>query len=89
MGRLYCRECGWVGESHEALRAPHPFAEEGEIAGCPACREVERMGAACDVPSCSMQATSGLMVEGAYKLLCSYHGTEQMARDAKREAVGA
>lgn len=40
MIRYRCNACGWIGDEHGILRAPHPFKEGIDVEGCPRCKEM-------------------------------------------------
>jgi len=40
MSKVYCDECGWVGDKDEILIIENPFDEDKIIIGCPKCKWV-------------------------------------------------
>ena len=75
--RWKCRGCDRVTTENLFLRAPHPF-RDGEIWGCPACKEVEEFGMVCDEPGCEDYATCGTPVpNGLFRITCGKHMPEE------------
>lgn len=71
-----CENCGAVRDNEELLSAPHPFKPGLEIDGCPACREVGMITAACDENGCTEAACMGTPTETGYRHFCSKHRPE-------------
>jgi hypothetical protein len=65
--------CGWVGT--EFLSAPNPFDPDGgEIVGCPQCKGISTLVAACHHEGCNEQANCGeKWPDGVYRWSCYGH----------------
>lgn len=55
--RWRCVDENITFDDAEALLAEHPFIENGEILGCPSCRDVDLVRA-CSVPNCNERVAS-------------------------------
>jgi hypothetical protein len=73
--RWFCEECNWRGTETELLSANNPFDPEYVIVGCPKCKEINTMRAACDEPDRWKEATCGFPVEEPqrYRNTCYQH----------------
>jgi hypothetical protein len=72
--KLVCdnRRCDWHGTSDQVLRAPNPF-EDGEILGCPKCKDIRTLFAGCDEPGCTSIWTCGTPSPTGYRQTCGRH----------------
>jgi hypothetical protein len=52
MSNVVCSVCFWSGDAKETFRAPHPFNPNVSLTGCPRCKNIDTMGASCDVQGC-------------------------------------
>jgi len=73
VARWYCTECNWYGTIGEFLSAPNPFDENDSIIGCPNCKQVECIEAACDEPGCKKSASCGTPSGDGYRVTCGNH----------------
>lgn len=72
--RWKCRECGHICTTAEMLTAPNPFADTAEICGCPDCKAVESLSAACAIEGCKRDGTcGGHGADGVYRTTCYEH----------------
>lgn len=69
-----CQECDSRIDG-DLLEAPHPFITDAKVYGCPVCKSIECLVAACTVEGCTSPVSSG--VPGAlgyrYSWLCFQH----------------
>lgn len=79
--RVKCHLCGEIVKQDNLLRAKNPFAEGGEIIGCPKCYQCdEGFSPICDEPGCNKVATSGRPSgnpDAPYRIACFEHGKNQ------------
>ena len=76
MNRWYCTFCEKVSLDHDLLKTDHPFLKGETLAGCPHCREVEQMTAACW--KCENKAVGGtIFPAGDYRFYCAQHGPKE------------
>jgi DNA-directed RNA polymerase subunit RPC12/RpoP len=69
-----CRDCGRIFKDHEVLRGRNPFDSNAEITGCPRCKAIDRLVAACDYEGCQTPATcSWYDGDGKNRVTCSLH----------------
>jgi len=54
-----CKSCERICSTGDILRAANPFDKEKEIIGCPVCKEIGEIVAACDEPGCRKVASNG------------------------------
>lgn len=71
--KIKCDECGWRGDNSETLTAQNPFDLMEEITGCPRCKAIERLVAACDEPGCWCTVTCATSIRGGYRMSCALH----------------
>jgi hypothetical protein len=72
--RWKCRECDHICTGAEMLTAPNPFADTAEVHGCPKCRAVESLSAACAIEGCGRDGTcGGPGSDGVYRTTCYEH----------------
>jgi hypothetical protein len=71
--KMICLECRWHGLGWNVLKAPNPFDPEDEILGCPKCKEVNSMVAACDEFDCWEEGSCGTPTLKGYRWTCFRH----------------
>ena len=72
--KLACQECSWFG--YRVLVAPHPFAPDEKLYGCPECLGIE-LTACCDEPECGDVVTCGTPTPNGYRNTCSAHAPKE------------
>jgi hypothetical protein len=68
-----CCECNWRGTASEVLTAPNPWDDTDEVVGCPNCKNVNTIVAACDVAGCWKDASCGTPTPTGYRHTCFAH----------------
>lgn len=82
--RVKCHLCGEIVKQSNLLRAINPFAEGGDIVGCPICLQCdEGFSPICDEPGCNRVATSGRPTgnpDAPYRLICFEHSKAESVK---------
>jgi hypothetical protein len=69
-----CKECDHVCTNATMLTAPNPFNSEWVIHGCPECKAVDQLVAACAAEGCYADASCGCThKDGVYRHTCHRH----------------
>lgn len=74
--RWKCAECDHICTQAELLEAPNPFCDTYQIVGCPNCKAVESLEAACAIEGCKKLGTcGGPGADGIYRFTCYEHSS--------------
>ena len=71
--RWFCRECAAVSDT--PLEGRNPFDPNELVYGCPACKAVGTLEAACQMSGCDRPSVCGVPDVGGFRYmrLCGYH----------------
>jgi len=72
VGKIQCKECGWVGNSSELLTGKNPF-EDSDVEGCPQCKSIACFAPICDEPGCQSRATWFRPIKDGGRQTCKKH----------------
>lgn len=84
--QMICSGCGWHGTWSDVLQSPNPFDPDDMLTGCPKCRQVESLGAACFAEGCGREATCGTPTQDGYKWSCAEHRPDAAASQSETGA---
>ena len=73
MKKWKCEECDTITDEDKILIADSPFDPANIITGCPVCRSVNSLQAACDEYGCKKLATCGFPTAEGYRVTCGEH----------------
>lgn len=71
--KYICGNCGKKLYENQLLVASHPFDEDEELWGCPACKDIDDLYRACEAEECWFKATCGIPTAQGYQRLCGNH----------------
>ena len=73
MKKWKCEECDTITDEDKILIAESPFDPANMITGCPFCRSVNSLQAACDEYGCEKLASCGFPTAEGYRVTCGEH----------------
>ena len=69
-----CKECDHICNTTELLHAANPFDPTDTVTGCPQCKSIDSMSAACAIEGCNHWGTcGGTHKDGVYRTTCFKH----------------